>query len=75
MTKAMTRHRVEALEIAGANANNLKHVDVRIPLNRVTVVTGVSSSGTSSLLADTHSFPRGFPSHEVYVLHLLDEPV
>jgi excinuclease ABC A subunit len=52
MTKAKDQ-RVEALEIVGADANNLKHVDVRIPLHRVTVVTGVSGSGKSSLLADT----------------------
>jgi excinuclease ABC A subunit len=56
MTKTKPRdedQRVDALEIVGADANNLKHVDVRIPLHRVTVVTGVSGSGKSSLLADT----------------------
>ncbi|WP_433934992.1 hypothetical protein AB3662_10210 [Sorangium cellulosum] len=56
MTKARrrdTEQRVETLDVVGADANNLKHVDVRIPLNRVTVVTGVSGSGKSSLLADT----------------------
>src|SRR5689334_4493343 len=56
MTKAKTREteqRTEALDIVGADANNLKHVDIRIPLDRVTVVTGVSGSGKSSLLADT----------------------
>jgi excinuclease UvrABC ATPase subunit len=43
----------EVLEIIGADANNLQHVDVSIPLHRVTMVVGVSGSGKSSLLEDT----------------------
>ncbi len=42
----------EALEIIGARANNLKNVDVRIPLGRFVAVTGVSGSGKSSLLME-----------------------
>lgn len=38
------------LEILGAYENNLKGVDVKIPLNIMTVVTGVSGSGKSSLI-------------------------
>ena len=37
------------IEIKGARENNLKGVDVRFPLNVMTVVTGVSGSGKSSL--------------------------
>jgi len=40
------------LEILGARHNNLKNVDVRIPLGTLTVVTGVSGSGKSSLVED-----------------------
>ncbi|MBI5219065.1 MAG: excinuclease ABC subunit UvrA [Bacteroidia bacterium] len=38
--------------IRGASENNLKFVDVEIPHNKITVVTGVSGSGKSSLMYD-----------------------
>src|SRR6266542_1674433 len=41
------------LRIEGARQNNLKNVSVTIPHDRVTVVTGVSGSGKSSLAFDT----------------------
>ncbi len=40
------------LEVIGARHNNLKNVDVRLPLSALTVVTGVSGSGKSSLVED-----------------------
>ncbi|MDY6004095.1 MAG: excinuclease ABC subunit UvrA [Parabacteroides sp.] len=40
------------IEIKGARRNNLKGIDVRFPLNVMTVVTGVSGSGKSSLVRD-----------------------
>ncbi|MCX7930132.1 MAG: excinuclease ABC subunit UvrA [Chlorobi bacterium] len=42
-----------AIEIVGAQVNNLKNVTVQIPRNQLTVVTGVSGSGKSSLAFDT----------------------
>jgi excinuclease ABC subunit A len=42
----------EYLKIRGAHANNLKDIDVDIPLRRFTAVTGVSGSGKSSLVYD-----------------------
>ncbi len=36
--------------MTGATANNLKNVDVAIPLGRLTVLTGVSGSGKSSFM-------------------------
>ena len=42
----------EYLKIRGANVNNLKDVNVDIPLRRFTAVTGVSGSGKSSLVYD-----------------------
>ena len=42
----------EHLKIKGITANNLKNVDVDIPLKRFTAITGVSGSGKSTLLYD-----------------------
>ncbi|MFC4992570.1 excinuclease ABC subunit UvrA [Rubritalea tangerina] len=41
------------LKLYGCNYNNLKDIDVRIPLGRLTVITGVSGCGKSSLMRGT----------------------
>ncbi|WP_048767678.1 excinuclease ABC subunit UvrA [Oligella urethralis] len=41
------------LHLQGASGNNLKHVDLHIPLQRLVCVTGVSGSGKSTLVNDT----------------------
>ena len=41
------------MELRGARTNNLKNIDVQIPLKKFTIVTGVSGSGKSSLVFDT----------------------
>ena len=43
----------DKIRIVDAVQNNLKHVSVEIPKNQITVVTGVSGSGKSSLVLDT----------------------
>lgn len=40
----------KAIEIKGARMNNLRGIDVKIPLNVLTILTGVSGSGKSSLI-------------------------
>lgn len=49
---AKTRKWNNFIEIKGARQNNLQNVDVKFPLNVMTVVTGVSGSGKSSLVCD-----------------------
>lgn len=49
---AKTRKWNNFIEIKGARQNNLQNIDVKFPLNVMTVVTGVSGSGKSSLVCD-----------------------
>ena len=43
----------ETIVVRGARVHNLKNIDFEIPHNSLTVVTGVSGSGKSSLAFDT----------------------
>lgn len=45
--------KIENIEIRGANQHNLKKIDVKIPREKLTVISGVSGSGKSSLAFDT----------------------
>jgi excinuclease ABC subunit A len=44
--------KTKSIEIIGARENNLKNINVEIPLNRFVVITGVSGSGKSTLIHD-----------------------
>lgn len=47
------KHTSDVLSVTGARAHNLKNIDVDIPHNKLTVITGLSGSGKSSLAFDT----------------------
>lgn len=50
---AKKTEREESIEVYGAREHNLKNIDVKIPRNKLVVITGVSGSGKSSLAFDT----------------------
>ena len=61
--------------VKGARTHNLKNVDVEIPRNKLTVVTGVSGSGKSSLAFDTiyaEGQRRYVESHSSYARQFLE---
>jgi excinuclease ABC subunit A len=70
----------KSIEITGARMHNLKHVDVSIPRNKMTVVTGVSGSGKSSLIFDTlfaegqRRYVESLSSYARQFLGRLDKP-
>ena len=51
--ESMSLTQTESIIVRGARVHNLKNIDFEIPHNRLTVVTGVSGSGKSSLAFDT----------------------
>ena len=44
---------MDKIIVKGTRENNLKNIDIEIPKNKLTVITGVSGSGKSSLAFDT----------------------
>ena len=52
----------EYIDVYGARVHNLKNIDVSIPRNSLSVITGLSGSGKSSLAFDTirTEFPRWY---------------
>lgn len=72
----MNRHRApyRDMEVVGARGNNLHNVDLHIPKHCITVFTGVSGSGKSSLVFDTiaaESQRQLNESHSAFVRHRL----
>lgn len=63
--KETVRKSTGALEIRGATANNLRDVDVDIPLGVLTVITGVAGSGKSSLVHGSLPHRSGAPGEGV----------
>lgn len=83
------KHRREGngqyLILKGATGNNLKNVDIKIPLGTLTVVTGVSGSGKSTLINETlypilrqhfyNSIKKPMPYAEIVGLEQLDKVI
>ena len=69
-----------SIELRGARQNNLKNLDLSIPLGRMVVVTGVSGSGKSSLAFDTvyaegqRRYVETFSSYARQFLDRMDRP-
>ncbi len=53
MTDNRKKEKLRAISIRGASLHNLKHIDIDIPHNKFTVITGISGSGKSTLAFDT----------------------
>src|SRR5574338_111429 len=68
------------IHIVGASQNNLKDVDVHIPLNALTVITGVSGSGKPSLAFDVlyaegqRRYVESFSAYTRQFLDRMDKP-
>ncbi|MDF2905644.1 MAG: transporter related [Herbinix sp.] len=56
----------EYIEIVGARANNLKNISLKIPKKKITIFTGVSGSGKSSIVFDTVAQEAGRQLNETF---------
>ncbi|MRN56337.1 ATP-binding cassette domain-containing protein [Paenibacillus monticola] len=54
------------IEIVGARANNLKNISLKIPKKKITIFTGVSGSGKSSIVFDTIAQESGRQLNETF---------
>ena len=80
-----SHHAPQQLILRGCSGNNLKHIDVTIPLGKLVVVTGVSGSGKSTLINETlypilsqhfyRSLKKPMPYDEIEGLELIDKVV
>jgi excinuclease ABC subunit A len=68
------------IRVVGAHQNNLKHLDIDFPKGKLTVVTGVSGSGKSSLVFDTlyaegqRRYVESFSTYARQFLERMDRP-
>ncbi|MEX0720494.1 MAG: excinuclease ABC subunit UvrA [Balneolaceae bacterium] len=78
--KAKKQEGERPIIVKGARTHNLKNIDVEIPRNKITVVTGVSGSGKSSLAFDTiyaegqRRYVESLSSYARQFLERMDKP-
>ena len=71
---------IECVQVLGAKVHNLKNIDVEIPHDKLTVITGLSGSGKSSLAFDTvfaegqRRYLETFSSYARNMLGMLERP-
>ena len=71
---------IDCVEVLGARVHNLKNIDVEIPHYRLTVITGLSGSGKSSLAFDTvfaegqRRYLETFSSYARNMMGMLERP-
>src|SRR4029079_9258142 len=74
------RPKEESLEVRGARVHNLKNISASLPINKLTVITGVSGSGKSSLAFDTiyaeaqRGYVESLSSYARQFLERMDKP-
>ncbi len=79
-TKEEVRSPARHIHFSGVNTNNLKNIEVSIPLHQLTVISGVSGSGKSSLAFDTifsesrNRFTESFSSYARRMMRKLKKP-
>lgn len=78
--KTLILKNMEYIKITGARTNNLKNISVRIPKSKLTVITGLSGSGKSSLAFDTiyaegqRRYVENLSSYAKQILGILNKP-
>ena len=71
---------MDEIIITGAKEHNLKNINVNIPKNKLTVITGLSGSGKSSLAFDTlfaegqRRYVESLSSYARQFLGIMDKP-
>ena len=71
---------MNTIDITGARTHNLKNISLSIPRDRLTVITGLSGSGKSSLAFDTlyaegqRRYVESLSSYARQFLDLMDKP-
>ncbi len=71
---------MENLKIRGARTHNLKNINLDLPRNKLTVITGLSGSGKSSLAFHTlyakghRRYVESLSAYARQFLHLMEKP-